>query len=845
MGQVLVLFCLFLIVLLGISALAIDYASWLLTDRYLQNVADHAALAGASEFRERQSQGSCSSGLGQQNCVDARAQMWTSLNEELKLGLSTITINCLASFPPANPNSPAGGETTSARASSGGCTSEAPVNFGHTIWVSTPPPTYAAYTSQGGRFSSNFGVTFTRVDREVRSFLGGALGIKPDPRAGWATAGALPVGYALQTFCRDSIAPESGVCVNSAGLTIDGQGGIRLLRGDIGSNESVKVTATGGQGVQLHEGNLFLVNQTCQSSTWRCPNGPPSVGGISDGNPSYIGKNAFYMAPLPVPHFASPLDAAGIRLFDCTGASSSNLCVPYKDQGKTTPFEPGSWTCLTTGAINRCGSPTVTAGNVSCIGQGGGNPPLHYYPTGPSLNGVNADSAHPQSNANKFQNIDDDFDLGDLDTAATPANPPIDYLYTDNIRLNGGGPWTATFTVNLGQSGPRLAGISTVRYVGFKTNASATPAGAPDNGGNAVTLQAKLLPASGVIPIAVDPTVHTLTDVPTRYEFTVGAGVIPTNQFNSLRLQFTFSTTGSDTPSSLQRGGGIAWAEIEHPEPQPALAPMIPPGNYRSIEIPPNSCAILDPTAEYSSLKPYQMPGIFRFSGTGSGGGKARLQVDSGSYLIGDGVTLVFDSDWPAAGSGQGVALDSNSALLLNTMRVPGTVPPCTPTEPTESLTVNMSAPLSALPHSAVCAAWAIDHTVTVGVRPGQNAWGYCDPANLVNPHCVTRAEYNPAADYRGITFYFTPDGNWTKAHANITILNRFQLNGDPGLNFRGVLYAPYDNVKISGRAGFNTVGQVLAWSAKFNGGSAFIDLDFPYRPASAAPYLLEPTIDH
>jgi hypothetical protein len=850
------MFALFLLVLLGISALAIDYAGWLLTDRYLQNVADHAALAGASEFRDRQSQGNCTGGLGQQKCIDARAQMWRSLSDELKLGLSATTINCLASVGPGpHPgDSPDAGDTTSARAAGGACTSEAPVDFGHTIWVTTPPPRYAAYTKPGGRFSDNFGVTFTRVDRPVRSFLGGALGIKPDARAGWATAGALPFGFAMQTFCRNNIAPQGGACVNAAGLTIDGQGGIRLVRGDIGSNESLKVTVNGGQGVQLNEGNVFLVNETCQSSTWNCPNGPPSTGGISDGihtdgTQSYIGKNAFYMAPLPVPHFASPLDGAGDSTYDCRNGSPSNLCVPYQDQADPTPYTPGSWTCLTTGSVNRCGSPTPPDinGNVSCIGQGGGNPPLHYYPTGPSLNGVNADPAHPQSNANKYRNIDDDFILGDPDTAAPPAlpaNPPTDYLYSDNIRLNGGGPWTASFIVNLGQSGPRLAGISTVRYVGFKTNASATPAGAPDNGGNAVTLQAKLLPASGVIPIAVDPNVYTLTDVPTRFEFTVGAGVIPTNQFNSLRLQFTFSTTGSDTPSNLQRGGGIAWAEIEHPEPQPPLAPMIPPGYYKSIYIPANSCAILDPTAEYSSLQPYQMPGIYRFGGTGNANTR-HIQVDSGSYLIGDGVTLVFDPDWPAAGSQTGLALDTNSALLLNTMRLNGTSPPCTPAE-TETTYVNMSAPLSDLPHSAVCAAWAVDTNVAAGIRPGQNAWPHCDPADLATePHCVTRSTYNPATNWRGITFYFTPDGDWTKAHASIAIQNRFQLSGDPGLNFRGVLYAPYDNAKISGRSVFHTVGQVLVWSAKFNGGDAGIDLDFPYTPGSAAPYLLEPTVNH
>src|SRR5205823_10894576 len=50
LGQVLVLFVLFLFVLLAVSALGVDYANWLLTDRRLQNVSDHAALAGASQF---------------------------------------------------------------------------------------------------------------------------------------------------------------------------------------------------------------------------------------------------------------------------------------------------------------------------------------------------------------------------------------------------------------------------------------------------------------------------------------------------------------------------------------------------------------------------------------------------------------------------------------------------------------------------------------------------------------------------------------------------------------------------------------------------------------------------
>ena len=118
---------------------------------------------------------------------------------------------------------------------------------------------------------------------------------------------------------------------------------------------------------------------------------------------------------------------------------------------------------------------------------------------------------------------------------------------------------------------------------------------------------------------------------------------------------------------------------------------MIPPGYYKSIDIPDNACAILDPTAEYSSLKDYQMPGIYRFGGPGAGNEK-KIKVGDGSYLIGDGVTLVFDPDWPASGSNQGVAIGANGASVLNTMRVMDSSPPCTPSEPPDPLSLNSQA---------------------------------------------------------------------------------------------------------------------------------------------------------
>ena len=859
-GQVLVLFVLFLVVLLGVSALAVDYANWLLTDRRLQNAADHAALAGASEWDTRQTQASCGSGAGVAQCQVARKQAWTSLSTDLGLGLTDAQTSCLA-----NQDTPNSGWTNASQAS--GCTATA---FGHTIWVSTPPPNSTAYTTYGGRYALTFGIVWVRVDEPTRSFFAGIFGITPRARVGWATAGALPTDFALETFCRNGISPQSGVCPNSAGLTIDGQGGIRLVRGDIGSNESLTVTSNVGSGVVVESGNVFLVNRVCATSTWNCPQVPATTGGISDADPvanpsTANNKSAFYMAPLPVPHYASPLDSNTNSAWNCSGASATNLCVPYKDQGSNTPNSPGDWTCDTAsgGSHPVCGQATGSSGSLVCVGQNGGTPGDYYYPTNVSSGSGNLTGSPTVSNPNVSQKlaqeIDDSLSNPDPDTVTPPNNPPADWVWAA-VPTNKTQTQTESFTVNLGSAGNRTAGQSIVRFVAFRTDNST---GQPDatSTGYPVTLGVKLfMGGTDITPITWSTI--TLNGAPTRYDenstpaFTIPQGII--TNFNSLTLQFTFSETGVKNTSQW-RGGAVSWAMIQHPDPQPAVPPMIPPGYYRSITIPDGDashhyCAVLDPTAEFSSstsglpngqgsLMGYQMPGIYRFGGNGSNNTK-KISIGADGYLIGDGVSLVFDSNWPDAGSNQGIAIGATGALVLNTSKVVGT-PPCTPSEP-ESSTVNQSTPLDALPYSSVCAAWSVDPANTNGTHAGANAWPYCDPANVSQPQClVTRSTaYNPTSGYRGISFYFTPSA-WPPS----SISQRFQMSGgsssDPGLAFRGVMYAPYDYVQISGGNGFNTIGQVLSWSAKFNGGSAYIDLDYPYSFTPSAPYLLEPTIAH
>lgn len=660
-GQVLVLFVLFLLVLVGISALAIDYANWLLIDRRLQNTADHVALAGASAFSQRDPDELFSCGSGK--CDDAREQAWAAFNEDLELTLTPGQISCLASV-----DTQEAGWTSSVNAQVN-CAPN--VDFGHTLWVSTPPPSNGSYTNLGGQFPRQYGIVFARVDEATRSFLGGVFGIMPDDRIGWATAGAAPTAFALQVFCRDGVAPQNGVCFNTQGIAIAGQGGIRLKRGDIGGNQGLTTTGSAA-GVIIENGQVFLVeNLPCGASTYACGKYPADENGIADGDPTTdsapdwaTGQTALHIPPIDVPQFESPLDGVTVNDGQCVGADADDLCVPYQPSGM---LEPGDWTC---------GDPS-----------------------------------------------------------------------------------------------------STDRYCGV-----------PDTSG--------------------------------------GPGTVVCNP------------------------------DVGDPD---ATPPMIPPGYYRSITLPNGACAILDATAENQNwdavtstflggLYPYQLPGIYEFGGTDAGSRPPlKIELGNDSYLIGDGVTLVFDGkrgsgreNWPDPAGNQGLVFGERSALIINTYTLAGSSPPCTST--TDGAGIDRSGDWWAtdLPYSAVCGAWAVDPTT----EDGRNAWPYC----TTGPTCtVARGSYTPASGYRGISFYFTPeDGDWPPDD----VLGRFQMSdggsctGDEeGISFRAILYAPYDNVIMTASSGFNDIGQVLAWGAKFNGRCAFIDLDYPYDYPAGDPYLLEPTI--
>jgi hypothetical protein len=420
-------------------------------------------------------------------------------------------------------------------------------------------------------------------------------------------------------------------------------------------------------------------------------------------------------------------------------------------------------------------------------------------------------------------------DLSPTALTTTPSN----WIYSNDG--DNGATYRASLTSPNGLPDP---GSMTVRYVLFRTINN----GARDtaSGGNAVMVTVQLQEFVGGAWVSRGPAdVETASEVPTGYQYQVSASTV--TNFNALSLKFTVATTRSGPGSGLDRGAGISWAELETTNLQPALPPMIPPGYYHSITIPDGGCAILDPTGWRAGLIPYQLAGVYRFGPNASSG----IILGQDAMLIGDAVTLVFDRDFPDVSGGRGISLGARAALVINTYEVGGhdTSQPLTPT----------------LPADAIGGAWAIDPTTTPGVYAGQSSWGasgtglhdrrgVCTNTGVPATACIARDSYSPQTTpitFRGISFYFA--NTWPATQ----IRDRFQMSGstgqEPGIAFQGVLYAPYDDVKLSGGNGFNQIGQVLSWTAKF-AGQATIYLDYPYprcqQTNSCLPYLLEPTVN-
>jgi hypothetical protein len=223
-GQILVLFAFVLVSLLLISALAVDYGSWLVARRTYQNIADEAALAGAYQLTNPTG-ATCDSGgtLSKQQC--ARIAAWNSIDSHIGIlaGLATTASNL--SLIPIN--------------------SLAVTWNGWKVWVASPPSD--AGSDYPGQASSNKTV-YVHVERTLANNL--SRMVRPTTKVGaWATAGRIPENFAIIVLCR------TGCLAGGQDLQVAGTGSNLVLEsGDLASNSWAKTSGSGAQ-IALCEGS--------------------------------------------------------------------------------------------------------------------------------------------------------------------------------------------------------------------------------------------------------------------------------------------------------------------------------------------------------------------------------------------------------------------------------------------------------------------------------------------------------------------------------------------------------------------------------------------------------------
>lgn len=263
-GQILILFALSVVVLIGFAAVSVDLGSYLKVRRDYQNAADGAALAGAPFLMS-----------SSPDRTRARAAAWASLQSQLGITVAVPTGNT-----PAN----------------------SPILAGaYKLWVSTPPiESTTRYPVEGESKGPSDKTIFVWVEAQSPSYLSRIFGLNGSLVSAWATAGIFPDRYAVITLRQPTQAgpayPNINLAGNGASLTV--------INGNVGGNWNMKLNA--GSNLYLpDDSQVYLHDYTSQGpQDW-------SPSQISTGGLSSSLKAALQLpGPIPDPNYPLPTTVA-------------------------------------------------------------------------------------------------------------------------------------------------------------------------------------------------------------------------------------------------------------------------------------------------------------------------------------------------------------------------------------------------------------------------------------------------------------------------------------------------------------------------------------------------------
>lgn len=428
-GQVLILFALFLVVLLGVTAVTIDYGSWLKVRRDYQNAADAAVLAGG---------GFLSRPINDTKRTFARRAAWDSLNSQLALGLSDVDLGALE-----NTDTPAG-------------TPE--LLNGYRIWVSTPPvglngETTAKYPGIFTGSSARY--LFAWIEKDNPSFFSHIFGQGDRTVSAWATAGVFAGQFAVITLRQSTQGPPSG----PSDIALDGTGTVlRVANGDVGGNWGMKLTSAANLYL-TGDADAYLVDYvSCGNSCW-------SPNQVSDGAGTF-------KTPLQLPNV---IDDPSYPL-----PSVISVTAPY-----TTTAVPRAIGTADGTRGTRLGDVTITKGTVSGTGCSATSPRIGpgWYNDIQVQNGscLILDPIHNYSDPN---DADNNGDFGMTNVPLT-QQPGIFYitgqLNVGNNALVVGDGVTIVLRKTANQPSMTVAGGASGGAVDINTGASDGTKGFPPN----------------------------------------------------------------------------------------------------------------------------------------------------------------------------------------------------------------------------------------------------------------------------------------------------------------------------------------------------------------------------
>jgi hypothetical protein len=258
-------------------------------------------------------------------------------------------------------------------------------------------------------------------------------------------------------------------------------------------------------------------------------------------------------------------------------------------------------------------------------------------------------------------------------------------------------------------------------------------------------------------------------------------------------------------------------------------ANAIRPGTYNNITLPNGTCAWLDPAggADITGLAAGQSGGIYHVKGT--------ISIGNGSYLFGDGVTIVFDKD-------ANIDVGNSGGFVLNygTHNTSGAS--------TCSTVTDFSTPYAYGETGSFCfrtAGTRANNTTTATAQTEDRSYA----AWTTKSHLLWSGTQNATfsddtvakGSELGITFFmWCPTGT----QCGLGTHSRMKIaTASMGYLFNGVLYAPNDDVQLGGgKDGQTAAAQIVGRTIEYHGGTRILQ-NWYGEPVDGQPFLIEPIL--